>query len=545
MVDVGFTSKYNPVGWKATCVSKQVYCDIIGIVGDMFVPMTLDTSANAYVCDSVLKMSDIYPAMPDGGSISMANWFCPPVNRAYITYVVGGITYYLSLQPVSDYKRTYFETTLTTPNTMIGLASRYRPALKEYTTDGDVVVATYVYQDTVITTSGYPYQSQIELPSGTNTTATQALGSVTFYSIAPNPQIASTPAHFWGATYSSCTYLANLPLADREYKRFGVCKKGLNVCPSYYTTVEYTGITTEFIGYSKSPDVPTSATTTWSDHPWEGPWGKVTYSGLNFLMYFNDQYISIDTGLSPHKTGTARQNFKIVESTSNARRLYSLENIYSAENSRYWSVIRKIKIDIPPKNTSEYLYPDCWSYNGSRWVSTPITDFTWESDYGWVGVNVDILTGEYHSYVGATINSDAIFREGIYLQDYGVAEIDTNNILNFYKWPDRLTLVASVQITGNKIWDSAQYSRIESQSATQPATKHLFTLAFTGGIAHFFVDNLDLKTGTATYFPFKIKKSDGSQTNLIRTWACVADISSNGMFHRGLYNDGFVPATQI
>jgi len=121
MVDVGFTSKYNPVGWKATYVSKQLYCDIIGIVGDMFVPMTLDTSAKAYVCDSVLKMSDIYPAMPDGGSISMANWFCPPVNRAYITYVVGGITYYLSLQPVSDYKRTYFETT---PDASVVLMSK-------------------------------------------------------------------------------------------------------------------------------------------------------------------------------------------------------------------------------------------------------------------------------------------------------------------------------------------------------------------------------------------------------------------------------------
>ena len=563
MVEFGYASKYNPVGWKATIPDTPDVVDAIGCVGDSLVYFVYDEESREYVCKigSVKTPSQVWAAMPNGGSYSAhAPAYCFNIlnSCALRLRYVSGSTYYLWLEQSGD---AAFVIEAVLPPT-IGSADPYAGYTARLYTAATTGPATYTYLTMHLNDAGDPI----------NTSYTVTIP-------ATGRNIAVATGNTNGITYA----------ADEIYSAAGWEISTFNgLLASGYTTFLIALTNYRFTGLVKWPSDPglydggghevqfvvalnvtPVETVTWSSplqvYNINTEWR--TYSCRGFQLtsaeiraYRGAEYVVVkdlsimtrpergDTVYLPITTdtvsyGSAQISNKIENTNTN---FFGRYGVAAWNNLNYLAGYGDIQIvGCDTLNTATYT----WNASTSKWDMQPGTSY----QQGWVGAYVD-FAGEKYGTLAVDFKDMAVIEcQSSTVSNY--SDLATYMPAGFYYFPhygsgvydgDKLHLYKDcdptkyigypIVLNSAVMWGYPQYVKyVDPESGD---TRHRYSLKLQASILNLTFNETFSNLIEIATKPFKIVYSDGSQDSMSRAWTAFADITGKGMFSKELVTAG-------
>lgn len=565
MVEFGYASKYNPVGWKATIPDTPDVVDAIGCVGDSLVYFVYDIESREFVCKigSVKTPSQVWAAMPNGGSYTgheAANCFNILNSCALrLRYVSGSTTYYLWLEQSGN---AAFVIEAVLPPT-IGSADPYGGYTGRLYAASPTGPAAYTYLARHLNDANDP----------TNTSY-----AVTIPATGRN--IAVTPGNTNGITYA----------ADESYSPTGWAIATFNgLLAAGYTKFLVSLTSYKFTGLVKWPSDPglydggghevqfvvALNVTPVGNVTWYEPlqvnnidteWRTYSYRGFQLTSaeiraYRGAEYVVVkdlsimtrsgcgDTVYLPITTDTvsydsAQVSNKITNTNTN---FFGRYGVAAWRNLNYLAEYGDILISgIAPFVAYTYT----WNASTSHWDLQPGTtyqqgyvtaymDFAGEK-YGTLAVDFkDMAVIECQASTVSNYSDLATYMPAgfYYFPHYGAGVYDGYK-LHLYKDCDPTKYIGYPIVLNSEVtwWGYPQYVKyVDPESGD---TRHRYSLKIQASIVNLTFDETFSNLIEIATKPFKIVYSDGSQDSMSRTWVAFADITGKGMFSKELVTAG-------
>lgn len=563
MVEFGYASKYNPVGWKATIPDTPDVVDAIGCVGDSLVYFVYDIESGEYVCKigSVKTPSQVWAAMPNGGSYSAhAPTYCFNIlnSCALRLRYVSGSTYYLWLEQSGD---AAFVIEAVLPPT-IGSADPYAGYTARLYTAATTGPTTYTYLGRHLNDAGNPTNTSyaVTIPAtGRNiAVATGNTNGITYaadesYSPAGwaistfNGLLASGYTKFLTAlTNYRFTGLVKWPSDSGLYDGGGHEVQfvvALNVTPvgnvTWSTPLQYSNINTEWRTYSCRGFKLTSAEIRayrGAEYVVVKDLSIMTRSGRGDTVYLP---ITTDTV----SYGSAQFSNRIKNTNTNFFGRYGVAAWY---NNDYLAEYGDIQISgCDTLSTATYT----WNASTSHWDLQPGTtyqqgyvaaymDFAGEK-YGTLAVDFkDMAVIECQASTVSNYSDLATYMPAgfYYFPHYGAGVYDGYK-LHLYKDCDPTNYIGyPIVLNSEVMWGYPQYVKyVDPESGD---TRHRYSLKLQASILNLTFDETFSNLIKIVTKPFKIVYSDGSQDSMSRAWTAFADITGKGMFSKELVTAG-------
>lgn len=569
MVEFGYASKYNPVGWKATIPDTSDIVDAICCVGDVVVLFQYDEIYGSFVCKQGMakKPSQIWAAMPDGGSFT-AHVPCIGYNEllggALRLRYVSGSTYYPWLMQAGDARyvnESVFPATVGVSDPYSGYAVRlFEPSTLSPAT------YTYIYSD---------YNTKT--PSNT----------AYLISISKTRQISFSPASIrtfahpsdryitdmWGLVGLGAEVIASAYAAGKtKYVFIGVSVssatnpcKGVIKYPDDSIYVDGSGDEV-YVAHSITLDVGNTITYTWpSSETDPAPvWYSKTVAEMHFSsaelrLYIGNEYKVLET----YSCSPGTNNYIQISGYDQETNISLIPNVMAQNTSNYFAsfgpyVTFKWKT-APNQSTnhhfrfvgrSSWTYYGTWTWNGARWVGSATTTVTRGVPSYVYGPSEAISDGyrrwlydfKSDALVSAQTSSLIDFADCeciaipplVYFPHFGVGSI-SGATLTLYKNGDPLN-AESYTLNDTLIWNFPQY--VKYVDPDDGGIKHRYSLKAQGSIINITFDETFSSPGTMTVKPFEIVYSDGTKGTMARAWTAVADITGGGMFSYDLITAG-------
>lgn len=558
MVEFGYASKYNPVGWKATIPDTPDVVDAIGCVGDSLVYFVYDEESREYVCKigSVKTPSQVWAAMPNGGSYSAhAPTYCFNILNgcALRLRYVSGSTYYLWLEQSGD---AAFVIEAVLPPT-IGSADPYAGYTARLYAAAPTGPAAYTYLARHLNDAGAPINTSyaVTIPA-TGRNIAVATGNTNGITYAADENYNTTGSIgalasgytklLMALTNSRFTGLVKWPSDPGLYDGGGHEVQfvvALNVTPvdtvTWYSPLQYNNIDTEWRTYSCRGFQLTSA----EIRAYRGA-EYVVVKDLSIMTrsgYGATVYLPITEDTVPW--GSAGISNKIVNQNTN---FFGRYGVAAWGNGNYLAGhgdIQVVGIDAFVAETY------AWNATTSRWYTQSYTTY----QQGWVGAYMDFAGQKYGTLAvdfkdmaviecqSSTVSNYSDLATYMpagfyYFPHYGAGVYDGDK-LHLYKDCDPTKYIGyPIVLNSAVMWGYPQYVKYVDPDSGD--TRHRYSLKLQASILNLTFDETFSNLIEIATKPFKIVYSDGSQDSMSRAWTAFADITGKGMFSKELVTAG-------
>lgn len=566
MVEFGYASKYNPVGWKATIPDTPDVVDAIGCVGDSLVYFVYDKESGEYVCKigSVKTPSQVWAAMPNGGSYSAhAPTYCFNIlnSCALRLRYVSGSTYYLWLEQSGD---AAFVIEAVLPPT-IGSADPYAGYTARLYTAATTGPATYTYLARHLNDAGDPINTSyaVTIPAtGRNIAVTTGNTNGITYAADESYSPTGWPPTGWpiesfngllasgytkfliALTNSRFTGLVKWPSDSGLYDGGGHEVQfvvALNVTPVENVTwsepLQYNNINTGWKTYSCRGFQLTSA----EIRAYRGA-EYVVVKDLSIMTrpgYGDTVYLPITTDTVNY--GSAGVINRIRNTNTNFFGRYGVAAWYNQQSSTEDIII----LGCDTLHTATYT----WNASTSHWDSQSGTTY----QQGYVGAYMDFAGKKYgtlavdfkdmaviecQSSMVSNYSDLATYMPAgfYYFPHYGSGVYDGYK-LHLYKDCDPTKYIGyPIVLNSEVMWGYPQYVKyVDPESGD---TRHRYSIKLQASILNLTFDETFSNLIEIATKPFKIVYSDGSQDSMSRAWTAFADITGKGMFSKELVTAG-------
>lgn len=563
MVEFGYASKYNPVGWKATIPDTPDVVDAIGCVGDSLVYFVYDEESGEYVCKigSVKTPSQVWAAMPNGGSYSAhAPTYCFNILNgcALRLRYVSGSTYYLWLEQSGD---AAFVIEAVLPPT-IGSADPYAGYTARLYAAAATGPAAYTYLARHLNDANDPTNTSyaVTIPA-TGRNIAVATGNTNGIIYAADESYS-----YWGWPIGSFNGL----LAS-GYTKFLIALTnsrftGLVKWPSDPGLYDGGGHEVQFVVALNvtpvgnvtwsSPLQPNNINTEWRTYSCRG----VQLTSAEIRAYRGAEYVVVkdlsimtrpgygDTVYLPITEdtvsyGSAKVSNYITNTNTNFFGRYGVAAWYNQNSLAGYGDIQILGCNA--LNTATYT----WNASTSHWDSQSgptypmgyveaYMDFAGKK-YGTLAVDFkDMAVIECQSSTVSNYSDVATYMPAgfYYFPHYGAGVYDGYK-LHLYKDCDPTKYIGyPIVLNSEVMWGYPQYVKyVDPESGD---TRHRYSLKLQASILNLTFNETFSNLIEIATKPFKIVYSDGSQDSMSRAWTAFADITGKGMFSKELVTAG-------
>lgn len=559
MVEFGYASKYNPVGWKATIPDTPDVVDAIGCVGDSLVYFVYDEESREYVCKigSVKTPSQVWAAMPNGGSYSAhAPTYCFNILNgcALRLRYVSGSTYYLWLEQSGD---AAFVIEAVLPPT-IGSADPYAGYTARLYAAATTGPAAYTYLARHLNDANAPINTSyaVTIPAtgrniavatgntnGITYAADESYNSILNLNVLVGVLASGYTKLLTALTNSRFTGLVKWPSDPGLYDGGGHEVQfvvALNITPvgtvTWYSPLQVYNIDTEWRTYSCRGFQLTSA----EIRAYRGA-EYVVVKNLSIMTrsgYGDTVYLPITTDTVGY--GSAQISNKIVNRNTN---FFGRYGVAAWSCSSDYGEIQIVGCD------TLYTATYTWNASMSKWDSHSGTIYK----QGWVGAYMDFAGIKYGTLAvdfkdmaviecqTSTVSNYSDLATYMpagfyYFPHYGSGVYDGYK-LHLYKDCDPTKYIGyPIVLNSEVMWGYPQYVKyVDPESGD---TRHRYSLKLQASILNLTFDETFSNLIEIATKPFKIVYSDGSQDSMSRAWTAFADITGKGMFSKELVTAG-------